>query len=179
MRAGCEKNQGHGAAGRRRRAVPERPVPQHGLIDGDQRGLSHSARLQRSEGDLPGAIAALEPGPVGHRTRRHGALAGAESRLVHTVRTQLNGFDYALQLVACQQCGFSLSSRGKHANRLASPDQRDAFGIIVSYAIKVKLFLGALGGELAAELPFVLMHPKVRTPLHLTSMYVFTHGPNT
>lgn len=46
---------------------------------------------------------------------------------------------------------------------LASPDQRDAFGIIVSYAIKVKLFLGALGGELTAELPFVLMHPKVRT----------------
>lgn len=45
--------------------------------------------------------------------------------------------------------------------RLAAPDQRDAFGIIVSYAVKVKLFLGALGGELAAELPFVLMHPKV------------------
>jgi arrestin-1 len=43
---------------------------------------------------------------------------------------------------------------------LASPDQRDAFGIIVSYAVKVKLFLGALGGELAAELPFILMHPK-------------------
>lgn len=43
---------------------------------------------------------------------------------------------------------------------LAAPEQRDAFGIIVSYAIKVKLFLGALGGELAAELPFVLMNPK-------------------
>lgn len=46
--------------------------------------------------------------------------------------------------------------------RLASPDQRDAFGIIVSYAVKVKLYLGALGGELSAELPFVLMHPRVR-----------------
>ncbi|XP_037024625.1 arrestin homolog [Bradysia coprophila] len=46
---------------------------------------------------------------------------------------------------------------------LAAPEQRDAFGIIVSYAIKVKLFLGALGGELAAELPFVLMHPKPGT----------------
>ena len=43
---------------------------------------------------------------------------------------------------------------------LAAPEQRDAFGIIVSYAVKVKLFLGALGGELSAELPFVLMHPK-------------------
>lgn len=43
---------------------------------------------------------------------------------------------------------------------LNNPEQRDAFGIIVSYAVKVKLFLGALGGELAAELPFVLMNPK-------------------
>lgn len=46
---------------------------------------------------------------------------------------------------------------------LASPDQKDAFGIVVSYAVKVKLFLGALGGELVAELPFVLMHPKPGT----------------
>ena len=45
--------------------------------------------------------------------------------------------------------------------RLANPDQRDVFGIVVSYSAKVKLFLGALGGELVAELPFVLMHPKV------------------
>jgi len=43
---------------------------------------------------------------------------------------------------------------------LSNPEQRDAFGIIVSYAVKVKLYLGALGGELTAELPFVLMHPK-------------------
>lgn len=46
-------------------------------------------------------------------------------------------------------------------NRIASPEARDAFGIIVSYAVKVKLFLGALGGELCAELPFILMQPKV------------------
>lgn len=44
--------------------------------------------------------------------------------------------------------------------RVANPDQRDAFGIIVSYTVKVKLYLGALGGELCAELPFILMHPK-------------------
>lgn len=43
---------------------------------------------------------------------------------------------------------------------LAAQESRDAFGIIVSYAVKVKLFLGALGGELCAELPFILMHPK-------------------
>ena len=47
------------------------------------------------------------------------------------------------------------------SSRLANPDQRDVFGIVVSYSAKVKLFLGALGGELVAELPFVLMHPKV------------------
>ncbi|KAL0274256.1 UNVERIFIED_CONTAM: hypothetical protein PYX00_006724 [Menopon gallinae] len=43
---------------------------------------------------------------------------------------------------------------------LASADGKDAFGIIVSYAVKVKLYLGALGGELSAELPMILMHPK-------------------
>jgi len=43
---------------------------------------------------------------------------------------------------------------------LTSPDVRDTFGIIVSYAIKVKLYLGALGGELTAELPFILMRSK-------------------
>ncbi|XP_052757802.1 arrestin homolog isoform X2 [Galleria mellonella] len=44
---------------------------------------------------------------------------------------------------------------------LLDPEQRDAFGIVVSYSAKVKLYLGALNGELVAELPFILMHPKV------------------
>ncbi|KAJ0182178.1 hypothetical protein K1T71_002900 [Dendrolimus kikuchii] len=43
---------------------------------------------------------------------------------------------------------------------LLDPDQRDAFGIVVSYSAKVKLYLGALSGELVAELPFIFMHPK-------------------
>lgn len=43
---------------------------------------------------------------------------------------------------------------------LTSPDVRDTFGIVVSYAVKVKLYLGALGGELTAELPFILMRAK-------------------
>ncbi|XP_049870518.1 arrestin homolog isoform X2 [Pectinophora gossypiella] len=43
---------------------------------------------------------------------------------------------------------------------LLDPEQRDAFGIVVSYSAKVKLYLGALNGELVAELPFILMHPK-------------------
>ncbi|XP_037301979.1 arrestin homolog [Manduca sexta] len=43
---------------------------------------------------------------------------------------------------------------------LLDPEQRDAFGIVVSYSVKVKLYLGAISGELVAELPFILMHPK-------------------
>ncbi|XP_054284658.1 arrestin homolog [Macrosteles quadrilineatus] len=46
---------------------------------------------------------------------------------------------------------------------LATADHKDAFGIVVSYSVKVKLFLGALGGEVSAELPFILMHPKPET----------------
>ncbi|XP_065578734.1 arrestin homolog isoform X2 [Artemia franciscana] len=43
---------------------------------------------------------------------------------------------------------------------MVNPDERDSFGIIVTYAVKVKLFLGALAGELVGELPFIFMHPK-------------------
>lgn len=66
-----------------------------------------------------------------------------------------------------QRRGVALDGRLKNEDdRLASstllttPDIRDSFGIIVSYAVKVKLYLGALGGELCAELPFILMRPK-------------------
>lgn len=44
--------------------------------------------------------------------------------------------------------------------RVADPAQRENLGIIVQYKVKVKLYLGALGGDLVAELPFILMHPK-------------------
>ncbi|XP_050427064.1 arrestin homolog [Adelges cooleyi] len=43
---------------------------------------------------------------------------------------------------------------------IPSPDIKDVFGIIVSYTVKVKLYLGALGGDLTAELPFLIMHSK-------------------
>jgi len=52
---------------------------------------------------------------------------------------------------------------------LTSSDVRDSFGIIVSYAVKVKLYLGALGGELTAELPFILMRPKPSDRVKLVS----------
>ncbi|XP_065356730.1 phosrestin-2 [Calliphora vicina] len=67
----------------------------------------------------------------------------------------------------CDRAGIAVEGDVKHKNTslasttlIASQEARDAFGIIVSYAVKVKLFLGALGGELCAELPFILMHPK-------------------
>lgn len=63
--------------------------------------------------------------------------------------------------------GIALDGQLKHQDTnlasstlLASSDSRDAFGIVVSYSVKIKLYLGALGGELSAELPMVLMHPK-------------------
>ncbi|XP_034944183.1 LOW QUALITY PROTEIN: phosrestin-2-like [Chelonus insularis] len=66
-----------------------------------------------------------------------------------------------------QRRGIALDGRLKReedalasSTLLTSPDIRDTFGIVVSYAVKVKLYLGALGGELTAELPFILMHPR-------------------
>jgi len=57
---------------------------------------------------------------------------------------------------------------------MANHDDRDAFGIIVTYQVKVRLFLGALAGELVGELPIVLMHPKVITGTlsHLIQLWI-------
>ena len=42
-------------------------------------------------------------------------------------------------------------------------DDRNWDGNVISVTFyQVKLYLGPLAGELAAELPFTLMHPKVR-----------------
>ena len=48
------------------------------------------------------------------------------------------------------------------SNSLKGPIQRENLGIIVQYKVKVKLCLGLspLGGDVVAELPFTLMHPK-------------------
>ncbi|KAK7070465.1 Arr1p [Halocaridina rubra] len=43
---------------------------------------------------------------------------------------------------------------------LVNPEHREIFSMVISYTVKVKLYLGAMGGEVTAELPFVLMHPK-------------------
>lgn len=39
-----------------------------------------------------------------------------------------------------------------------SPEERNVFAIYVSYYVKIKLFMGAIGGELSLKLPFSLMH---------------------
>ena len=44
---------------------------------------------------------------------------------------------------------------------LADETDKDIFGLVVSYSVRVKLLLGAIGGEVTAELPFVLMHPRL------------------
>ena len=43
---------------------------------------------------------------------------------------------------------------------LANEEDKDIFGLVISYSVRVKLFLGALAGDLVAELPFVLMNPR-------------------
>ena len=47
-----------------------------------------------------------------------------------------------------------------------------------SLQVKVKLYLGPLAGELVAELPFTLMHPKVNKNNN-TGIYIvhFDHPP--
>ncbi|CAO1429848.1 unnamed protein product [Diamesa hyperborea] len=63
--------------------------------------------------------------------------------------------------------GLALDGQLKHEDTnlasstlIADPAQRENLGIIVQYKVKVKLCITPLGGDLVAELPFVLMHPK-------------------
>ncbi|KAH7962210.1 hypothetical protein HPB52_014912 [Rhipicephalus sanguineus] len=74
--------------------------------------------------------------------------------------------------------GLALDGQLKHEDtNLASstiitdPAQKENLGIIVQYKVKVKLCLGPLGGDLVAELPFILMHPKPEetTPVRAVS----------
>lgn len=48
--------------------------------------------------------------------------------------------------------------------RIIDASQKENLGIIVRYKVKVKLILGPLGGDVVAELPFILMHPKPDEP---------------
>jgi len=82
--------------------------------------------------------------------------------------------------------GLALDGQLKHEDtNLASstlihdPTQKENLGIIVQYKVKVKLYLGPLAGELAAELPFTLMHPKPEPePERKASVSVKNSSPN-
>jgi len=83
--------------------------------------------------------------------------------------------------------GLALDGQLKHEDtNLASstliPDQtaKENLGIIVQYKVKVKLYLGPLAGELVAELPFTLMHPKPEPdPDNKPSTEKTSSSPNT
>ena len=52
---------------------------------------------------------------------------------------------------------------------LADETDKDLFGLVISYSVRVKLLLGAIGGDVTAELPFVLMHPRLVCRLFTSS----------
>ncbi|XP_018343814.1 PREDICTED: beta-arrestin-1 isoform X1 [Trachymyrmex septentrionalis] len=114
----------------------------------DKRGLALDGQLKHEDTNL--ASSTMEGCPVG---------PGFTLSKVFTLTPLLaNNKD---------KWGLALDGQLKHEDtNLASstlvvdPAQRENLGIIVQYKVKVKLCLGALGGELVAELPFILMHPK-------------------
>ncbi|KAK3856393.1 hypothetical protein Pcinc_037281 [Petrolisthes cinctipes] len=80
------------------------------------------------------------------------------SKVLHLTPLLLNNKD---------KRGLALDGQLKHEDtNLASSSiitdssQKENLGIIVQYKVKVKLNLGPLVGDLVAELPFTLMHPK-------------------
>ncbi|ALC46577.1 Arr1 [Drosophila busckii] len=71
--------------------------------------------------------------------------------------------------------GLALDGQLKHEDTnlasstlITNPAQRESLGILVHYKVKVKLLIGSplLGGDLVAELPFTLMHPKPEEDEH-------------
>ena len=63
--------------------------------------------------------------------------------------------------------GLALDGQLKHEDTnlasstlLTDSSQKENLGIVVQYKVRVKLALGPLGGDISAELPVTLMHPK-------------------
>ncbi|XP_068917542.1 arrestin red cell isoform X5 [Tenebrio molitor] len=83
-------------------------------------------------------------------------IANNSNRTVKKIKVSVRQFaDICLFSTAQYKCIVAETE-----SEVADPSQRENLGIIVQYKVKVKLCLGALGGDLAAELPFILMHPK-------------------
>lgn len=85
---------------------------------------------------------------------------GSNLQKVLYLKPDLEGNEHRRGIALDGQLKTEGDSQLASSTLLTSPDVRDSFGIVVSYAVKVKLYLGALGGELSAELPFILMRPK-------------------
>ncbi|XP_066907083.1 beta-arrestin-1 isoform X7 [Halyomorpha halys] len=83
-------------------------------------------------------------------------IANNSNRTVKKIKVSVRQFaDICLFSTAQYKCTVAEAE-----SEVADPSQRENLGIIVQYKVKVKLCLGALGGDLVAELPFILMHPK-------------------
>ncbi|CAB3371087.1 Hypothetical predicted protein [Cloeon dipterum] len=114
----------------------------------DKRGLALDGQLKHEDTNL--ASSTMEGCPVG---------PGFTLSKVFTLTPLLaNNKD---------KWGLALDGQLKHEDTnlasstlISDTSQRENLGIIVQYKVKVKLCLGALGGDLVAELPFILMHPK-------------------
>lgn len=61
-----------------------------------------------------------------------------------------------------------------------SPEDRNVFAIYVTYYVKVKLIIGAMGGQMSLKLPFTLMHtpsntyPSGKSFFSLNTYYVYS-----
>lgn len=83
-------------------------------------------------------------------------IANNSNRTVKKIKVTVRQFaDICLFSTAQYKCVVAEAE-----SDVVDPSQRENLGIIVQYKVKVKLCLGALAGELVAELPFILMHPK-------------------
>ncbi|XP_026667485.1 beta-arrestin-1 isoform X5 [Ceratina calcarata] len=83
-------------------------------------------------------------------------IANNSNRTVKKIKVSVRQFaDICLFSTAQYKCTVAEAE-----SDVVDPSQRENLGIIVQYKVKVKLCLGPLGGELVAELPFILMHPK-------------------
>ncbi|KAH7966423.1 hypothetical protein HPB49_016141 [Dermacentor silvarum] len=83
-------------------------------------------------------------------------IANNSNRTVKKVKVSVRQFaDICLFSTAQYKCTVA-----EIDSEITDPAQKENLGIIVQYKVKVKLCLGPLGGDLVAELPFILMHPK-------------------
>lgn len=118
-----------------------------GLIPFSQRRLSSGTWIHTFQSVLPQTVAGKQQGQKRTGTGRPVEAWRHKLGLLHSVRLQLHCSLYWVTYLTISY-------------RINENSQKENLGIIVQYKVKVKLCLGPLGGDLVAELPFILMHPK-------------------